>query len=812
MGDIAQILADTAAGTSIAPVFGGGTTSSGAPPRAIKMMGMSKEVMDLLVGSNHDPVSAALPPIVPAFNRPPAKEGGPHPQNGAADGPDSANHQQNDAKVKVGTKWVSTAKRARPWTWAPFASSSRTDGATFRHWVRAGVEYTDYPYAKFDVHLDPVVYSDDEYRLHLQSDAWTQSETDRLMELARTLELRWPVIHDRWYDLFCCGQDAPQPTSPPGDGTRPPTTADPSSSRRIEDLQHRYYQVAATLSQVRIAQEAAKEVQSLAAAAAAAAAAASSSKAAAALAGPGGGAPTPADAANSLHRGKTEAALLESAAARALATSAGKHQPVIANVGTGSTNKTFNVSHERERRHQLDRMWNRSKEEEAEEMELRRELKLIDAQLRKLKKSGGHIVAASTSAAAAAAASGRASGAAGPGGILPGFASGGPGSRLPSAASSRNPSRSVSPAPGSAMAGRAAVGGGFVANPSIADDPAILDMTFASIAPVPVPQTPYLQSARLAPPAAGGSAGLNKALLKRMDLVLSELNIPARPLPTKRVCDVYDTVRKDIITLLTLQKLVLQREGQLQAKRVKLSKLGVSTLAPEDKVLDEERLLGIVPPPPKQPVQAAAAASAAAAAAAAVSKAKPTKKKAATGGGTVNAKASKKSAPAGPAAEGSSDAATTKTKSDGKEGGAAAGAAATVTAKKKTVKRKRKSETTKSPTPASASAAAAKAGAPSSGAAAIPNTNSSVPSAGPQPAAVSKKTSTVPGPPVAIAPSASKLVKVATSSAAAAPATTTTTIPAKTESATPSSSNPTASSSGDAAKQTGGAKKRARKS
>lgn len=800
MGDIAQILADTAAGIP-PPTIASGVAASAVPPKAIKMTGMSKEVMDLLVGSNQDPVSASLPPIVPAFNRPIAastttslsKERSQHPQNKMADG--------SDPKVKVGTKWISRAKRARPWTWAPFSSSSRTDGATFRHWVRAGVEYTDYPYAKFDIHLDPVVYSEEEYRAHLQSDTWTQSETDKLMELARTFELRWPVIHDRWYDFFCCSHDVPPPNSPSGDSvhlnplttTTITTATQSSSSRKIEDLQHRYYGVAATLAQVRISQEAAKEVQSLAAAATASAATAASSKAKGTIAGPTGGVATLAETTTFLSKNKTEATLLETAAARALATSAGKHQPLIANVGTGSTNKMFDVVHERERRHQLDRMWNRSKEEEAEEMELRRELKLIDAQLRKLKKSGGHIVAASSSAAAASAVSG----ASGPVGILTSLASTGPGGRIPSAASSRNPSRSVSPLPGSTMAGRVAVGGGFVANPSIADDPAILDQSFASTAPVPVPQTPYLQSGRLAPPATGGSAGLNKALLKRMDQVLGELNIPSRPVPTKRVCDVYDTVRKDILTLLTLQKLVLQREGQLQSKRVKLSKLAVSTLVPEDKVLDEERLLGIAPPAPKQHVQTVTPGVST------TSKAKPTKKKGATGGGTVNSKPSKKIPSTGPVvAASSSEAASTKTRSDGKDGVTPAGAAATVAAKKKTVKRKRKIDTTKSPTPASA---VTKATGSASGPAAMPSTSASVP-AGPQSLAPSKKTSTVPAP-IVIASSLSK-----TSKTAASATTTMTVTSAKNETVLASSSHSVTTSTSDAAKQTGGAKKRARKS
>jgi DNA methyltransferase 1-associated protein 1 len=322
------------------------------------------------------------------------------------------------------------------------------------------------------------------------------------------------VIHDRWLEYFYAQDEG-----------------NPISTRKVEDLQERYYSVAAILGQIRITQEAEAEVRALSSVV------------------PDPTAPNAAEKADQL--------LLETAAARALATVTPKAQPLMTNLGTGSTNKMFDVVQERERRANLDRMWRRSKEEEKEEMELRKELREIEAQLRKLKKSGGHLLAAA-------------------------------GNRLPNSASSRNPSRSVTPVPGTA----------------IVENPDLLNQSFASTAPVPMPQNPYLQSGRLAPPAAGGSVGLNKSMLTRMQQVLTELKIPARPLPTKRVCDVYDQVRKDILTLITLQKLVMQKEGTLHAKRVKLAKLGVGNID----ALDEEALLGITPPPTPHAVASVSAA------------------------------------------------------------------------------------------------------------------------------------------------------------------------------------------------------------
>ena len=496
MGDVAQILRDTkTSDDDDAP------TGAATPSKAMKMMGLPKDVMQLLVGGKQDPLSASLPPMVPTFtswmNPPP-----PHGGGGGGDG--DVDVAPLEIKVKVGTKTISSRHPARPWTWAPFCSSSRNDGALFSHWVRANVEYTDYPYAKFDIHLDPVTYTEEEYERWLTNDdAWTKSETDKLLDLCRILELRWPVIHDRWIEFYDSEQEV-----------------NITPLRKLEDLKERYYSVAATLAQARIRLEAAAEVETLTSAL---------------------NDPTAQNAPE-----KVDQNLLETAAARALATAAPTAQPLMTNVGTGSTNKMFDAASERERTAQIDRMWRRSKKDEHEEMELRKELREIETNLRKLKKMGGHVLAAT-------------------------------GSRMPSGTDSWHPSRSATPVPGSA----------------IVDNPELLDQSFASTAPQPMAQNPYLQSGRLIPPAAGGNTGVNKTLLSRMQQILTELKIPGRPLPTKQVCDLYDSVRKDILTLITIQKMVLQKEGTLYTKRVKLSKLG----AGDGKVLDEEELLGIAPPP-----------------------------------------------------------------------------------------------------------------------------------------------------------------------------------------------------------------------
>lgn len=175
--------------------------------------------------------------------------------------------------------------------------------------------------ARFDIHLDPVTYeSDEEYLALLDDPNWTKSETDQLLELARRYELRWAVIYDRWYEAMgYASQGGPPPF------------------RKIEDLQHRYYAVAAMLWQARITREAQIEA-----------------KHAEAYVEEEG---IPPEVANTK--------IIEAAAARSLATTPATQQPLIAHIGTGSTNKVpFDLQYERERREHLEKVWNRTKEED----------------------------------------------------------------------------------------------------------------------------------------------------------------------------------------------------------------------------------------------------------------------------------------------------------------------------------------------------------------------------------------------------------------------------------------------------------------
>ena len=434
---------------------------------------------------------------------------------------------------------------------------------------------------------------------------WTKGETDALVELARSCDLRWPVIIDRWHTRF-----ANTPIS---------------SLRKVEDLQHRYYEVGSILAQRRAEAVMAKEVAKLGGTAATSGVAGQGTVAAAggeasagviaiatgsavvASAQPSSGgvavkvenATAPAvkasaalsavNKAPSDPSSSQEQSTIPPAEAQALQTTQQliSHNPALAPPislpATGTAHrgaKLFDLAAERTRRINLDRIWHRSKEEEREEEELRAELRSIEAQLRKLKKSGKHLVQAGSGLAAAPPPGAMAVGA-GPAigsisGSVPPPVKRGPG-RPPSnhnkppphgtAAASFHPP----PLPGN----RAPIDPFLHTHSSVS-------ASFADTAPVPTAGTPYLQSGRLFPPSIEGHAGLNKSTLKQMGEVLEELSVPKEPIPTKRSCDLYDGVRKDALTLLILQKMVLRKEAELTAKKTKLMSVQQAASAAEE--------------------------------------------------------------------------------------------------------------------------------------------------------------------------------------------------------------------------------------
>lgn len=547
------------------------------------------------VASNTD-VMESLPPAVPSIGwRKPQRqdEGGNDSNNPAATSEANAQLESSQASatttgepetddgavksrnipstIKIGNRTVITSKPPRQWAWKSFTSSARHDSAKFFHWVRANIEYADYPYARFDVHLDPLTYTDEEYQKYLamsevedlgdtlpdfmtvsnqlqkgddgtvtktdttaaasvfqqqllQSNKilpWTKTETDVLMELCKSCDLRWPVIIDRWHLHFKKGTV--------------------SSFRKVEDLQYRYYQIGSILAQKRVVAEATK----LSVASTPAGADVPPKDTAADTTATHASNTQPATATTQQPLDPSESAALEST----LKLPSAAPSLSFPNSGISNRGKMFDLVAERERRKQLDYIWNQSQEEAQEEAALRAELRAVEAQLRKLKKAGKHVVQSGPAASAAAPPQ--------------------PTKKAITASTKASATSTATAAPAPARPSFTVV--------STPVDPFFnahqeVDASFAETAPVPTPGTPYLQSGRLFPPNIEGHAKLKKSTLKQMDEILSELGVPKEPIATKRSCDLFDGVRKDAMTLLILQKMALKKEAELAEKKAKLEK------------------------------------------------------------------------------------------------------------------------------------------------------------------------------------------------------------------------------------------------
>jgi hypothetical protein len=79
--------------------------------------------------------------------------------------------------------------------------------------------------------------------------------------------------------------------------------------------------------------------------------------------------------------------------------------------------------------------------------------------------------------------------------------------------------------------------------------------------PTPQMNRPCLQSSRLF--LSENSLPLAKSMVAKMNSYLKEISIPERPVPTKRVCDLVDQIRKDTLTLISLHNSIKKKEKEL---------------------------------------------------------------------------------------------------------------------------------------------------------------------------------------------------------------------------------------------------------
>ena len=384
MGDVADILGlneKTHSSADVAAKF------FAEKPKVVKGMkkpkGMSREVFDL-IGRDKDA-------LVPSM-------------------------QSNATLVTGAFKSKRASAMKGKWVWAPFTNSARPKeegNSAFFHWVKADVQYSDYPYAKFNVKLDPVIFSDDEYEHLLKSEKWTRAETDHLMYICYKYDLRWPVVADRY--------------------TLTPT-------RRTEDIQERYYSIVTKIRSHRTS------------------------------------------------KGETSI----------------KHE----------SQTVFDLDAERNRRLQQECQFKKTKSDEAEEMKLREELKMIDNVLRTKKEKGSKMAGTDSRSAMRLAASG---------------------SKQMAAAANFN-AQSFSP----------------FSLPVSSDNG-------------PSSGKPCLQSTRLT--SSDQSSGLSRVLIKKMNSLLREFGVPETPLPTRAVCDAYDGVKRDAVALLSLHNAIQKKEKEISTLR-----------------------------------------------------------------------------------------------------------------------------------------------------------------------------------------------------------------------------------------------------
>ncbi|KAJ2401125.1 swr complex subunit [Coemansia sp. RSA 2559] len=129
--------------------------------------------------------------------------------------------------------------RAERWVWRGFKSSARGDSLALFHWAKANETYADYFYARYNARTKPYQYTDEEYEKCIEplDKDWSRVETDYLLHLCCQYDLRFIVIHDRYYSHSDC----------PSTGMVP--------GRTLEDLKERYYAICRALIQHRAGED-----------------------------------------------------------------------------------------------------------------------------------------------------------------------------------------------------------------------------------------------------------------------------------------------------------------------------------------------------------------------------------------------------------------------------------------------------------------------------------------------------------------------------------------------------------------------------
>jgi hypothetical protein len=365
------------------------------------------------------------------------------------------------------------------WIWAPIESSARNDNPNpiFFHWVKADMHYSDYPYAKYNVHGEKLSYSEEEYNTLLKDPTWTREDTDQLLDTCSVFGLKWSIVYDR---------------------------LQLGNPRPVEEVMARYYSIANALANA--------------------------------------------------HNKNLE-----------------RPPPIQALSITEKKSAVFDLERESKRRRQQDILFRRysnsfvisylkqmmvlfinsfrTKEEEQEEIRVKEEIKAIDAILKKNKKTVKSLTTTSANTPVTPASA---------------LTVPTPSSSLPfvkdeSKSSSGLPmeisSSSATATPGAGGGNTTSIEGREMLPPATITSPS----TESYIGPQR--NKPCLQSTRLY--MTDNNLQLSKSLMTKMKSYLTELNIPERPVPTKRVCDLVDQIRKSTVSLMSLHNNMKKKEKEI---------------------------------------------------------------------------------------------------------------------------------------------------------------------------------------------------------------------------------------------------------
>lgn len=420
--------------------------------------------------------------------------------------------------------------KASKWTWAIFSPASQPqerritpddvpgkDEESLRlyHWVKgAGPSSTnpcpvEYPFARFNAPCHAITLEPAEYETIVEAQDLTMGWTRAETEHLLLLCQRYTLRWPVIADRFHSHFTEPD---------HHPSVETTTKKKCIEVMKHRYYTLATLLHQHRMA---------------------SSRNSTPALSMKPETAEDMITEATGNNRAMADTASgVEVSTTTPITAQERQPQQPRAGLDTIPSGYEFQLEHEQKRKHQLDLMFRRTPESEAAILDCQKQIQLLDQRLKKQQKQ-----------------------------------------RTPASGTTT----SLTSSPGLGLG----LGGGIPALDARTKQKLVQSVVHNSgSSQVQLPPGVYLrsQSQRLTSNQSTKTvnnphvvnpkqAALNEQYKFKVEALLKELRIPERPLPTARVCQIFDLVREDVMKLLSLQKLVVKKEKEGHEVREKIKML-----------------------------------------------------------------------------------------------------------------------------------------------------------------------------------------------------------------------------------------------